>query len=65
MMVASKTEKHLLLRDVLHQSLNRLGYSRLDLNVEVFASDKQYVLDLYCSKGKNCCYKYFWPISGW
>ena len=29
--------------------------------MELFASDKQHVLDLYCSKGKNCCYKFYWP----
>ena len=27
----------------------------------MFASDKQHVLDLYCSKGKNCSYKFYWP----
>ena len=30
----------------------------------MFASDKQHVLDLYCSKGKNCCYKFCWPSFG-
>ena len=61
MMVASKTEDYQLLGDVLDQGLKELGYSREDLNVELFASDKQHVLDLYCSKGKNCCYKFYWP----
>ena len=32
--------------------------------MELFASDKQHVLDLYCSKGKNCCYKFYWPSFG-
>ena len=62
MMVASKTEDNQLLADVLDQGLKELGYSREDLNVELFASDKQHVLDLYCSKGKNCCYKFYWPF---
>ena len=53
-----------LLRDVLAQGLKELGYSREDLSVEVFTSDKQHVLDLYCSKGKNCCYKLYWPSFG-
>ena len=61
MMVASKTEDYQLLGDVLDQGLKELGYSREDLNVELFASDKQHVLDLYGSKGKNCCYKFYWP----
>ena len=32
--------------------------------MELFASDKQHVLDLYCSKGKNCRYKIYWPSFG-
>ena len=40
--------------EVLDQGLKELGYSREDRRVELFASDKQHVLDLYCSKGKNC-----------
>ena len=41
-----------------------MGYSREDLRVELFASNKQHVLDLYCSRGKNCCYKFYWPSFG-
>ena len=63
-MVASKTEDYQLLGDVLDQGLKELGYSREDLNVELFASNNQHVLDLYCSKGKNCCYKFYWPSFG-
>ena len=50
--------------EVLDQGLKELGYSREDLNVELFASDKQHVLDLYCRKGKNCSYKFYWPSFG-
>ena len=64
MMVASKTEDYQLLGDVLDQGLKEVGYSREDLNVELFASDKQHVLDLYCSKGENCCCKFCWPSFG-
>ena len=32
--------------------------------MELFTSDKQHVLDLYCSKGKNCSYKFYWPSFG-
>ena len=46
------------------QSLKELRYSWEDLNSELFASDKQHVLDLYCSKEKNCCYKFYWPSFG-
>ena len=64
MMVASRTEDYQLLGDVLGKGLKELGYSREDLNVELFASDKQHVLDLYCIKGKYCCYKFYWPSFG-
>ena len=64
MMVASKTEDYQLLGDVLDQGLRELGYSREDLNVELFASNKQHVLDLYWSKGKHCCYKFYRPSFG-
>ena len=57
MMAASKTEDYQLSGEVLDQGLKELGYSREDLRVEAFASDKQHVLELYCSKGKNCSYK--------
>ena len=60
MMAASKTEDYQLLGEVLDQGLKELGYSREDLSVELFASDKQHVLDLYCSRGENCCYKFYW-----
>ena len=63
-MAAAKTEDYQLLGEVLDQGLKKLGYSREDLSVELFASDKQHVLDLYCSGGKNCCYKFYWPSFG-
>ena len=34
------------------------------MNVELFASDKQHILDDPCSRGQNCCYKSYWPFSG-
>ena len=32
--------------------------------MQLFASDKQHVLDLYFSKGKNCCCKFYSPSFG-
>ena len=64
MMAASKTEDYQLLGLVLDQGLKELGDSREDLSVEFFASDKQHVLDLYCSRGKNCSYKFYWSSFG-
>ena len=63
-MAASETEDYQLFEEVLDQGLKELGYSREDLSVESFASDKQHVLDLYCSRGKNCGYKFYWPSFG-
>ena len=53
-----------LLGEVLYQGLKELGYCREDLSVEVFASNKQRISELYCSRGKNCCYKLYWPSFG-
>ena len=64
MWVPCKAEDYQLLGDVLDQGLKELGYSREDLKGELFASDKQHVLDLYCSKGENCCYKFYWSSFG-
>ena len=64
MMAASKTEDYQLLGEVLDRGLKELDYCREDLSVELFASDKQHVLDLYCSKEKNCSYKSYWPSLG-
>ena len=61
---AFRTEDSQLMGEVLDQGLKELGYSREDLSVELFASNKQHVLDLYCSKGKNCSYKFYWPSFG-
>ena len=56
-MVASKTEDYQLLGGVVDQGLKHLGYTMENFNVEWLASDKEHVLDLCCSKGRNCCYK--------
>ena len=64
-MAASETEDYQLLGEVLDQSLKKLGYSRQDLSAELFASDKHHVLGFYCSKGKHCGYKLYWPSFGW
>ena len=53
MMAASKTEDYQLLAEVLDQGPKQLGYSGEDLSVELFASDKQHVLDLYYSRGEK------------
>ena len=64
MMVACKTQNSQLLWGVLDIGLKELGYSREDINVQVFANDKQHILDLYCSKGSIYCYQSYWPSFG-
>ena len=64
MMAASKTEDYQLFGEVLDQGHKELGYSRKELSVDLFAGDTQHVLDLYCSKGKNGCHKFYRPCFG-
>ena len=64
MMAASKTEHYQFFWDVLNQGIKELGYFREDLNVEVFASDKQHVLDVYCTQAQKCCYNFYRPSFG-
>ena len=59
-MVASNVEDYQILGVVLDQGSKELGYSRGDLKLEPFASDKQHILGLYCSKAKNGCYQSYW-----
>ena len=61
MLAAARNEDYQLLREVLDQGLRELGYSMEDLRVELFASDKQHVLDVYCSPGVSSSYKFYWP----
>ena len=58
--ISHRSEDYQLLRDVVDKGLRELGYSMEDLSVELFASDKQQILDLYCSEGMNNSYKFFW-----
>ena len=59
MMVASEVGDYRLLGVALDQGLKELGYSSKKLNMELPASDKQQVLDLFCSRGQPCCYKVY------
>ena len=63
-MVAAKTEDYQLHGDVLDQGLEALRYSMEDFTLELFASDKEHVLDLYYSKGRNCSNKICRPSFG-
>ena len=53
MMAAPKTQDYQLFGEVPDQGLKELSYSREDLSVELFASDKQHVLDLYSQQGEK------------
>ena len=55
MMVASQTEDYQRLRGVLDQGLKEFRYSEEDVKVDLLTSDKEHVLDPYCSKRQNCC----------
>ena len=65
MMAASKTEDYQLFWEVVDQGLIELGYSREDLRVELFASDKQHVLDFTAARGRTAATNFTGPLSGW
>ena len=52
-MAASKIEDYRLLGEVLDQGLKKLGYSREDLSMELFASDKQHDFGPLLQQGEN------------
>ena len=64
MMVAATTEDYQYLGDVVRKGPKDSGACREDLNVELLASDKQHVWDLYCSNGRSCSYKFYRPSLG-
>ena len=61
MMVACKTDDYQLSGGVVDRGLKHFGYFREEVHVGLFASYKQQTFDLYCSKGRNCCYDFYWP----
>ena len=65
MMAASRTKVYQLLGEVLEQGLKELGYSREELSVELFASDKQHVLTFTAARGKTAATSFTGPLSGW
>ena len=65
MMAASKTVDYQLLREVLDQGLKELGYSREDLSVELFASNKNMSWTSSAARGKTAATNFTGPLSGW
>ena len=65
MMIACKTGDYQLLRDALDQGLKELGYSREDLNVELFASSSNMSWTSTAARGKIAATNFTGPVSGW
>ena len=64
MMVAAKMEDYQLLGEDLDKGLKELGYSREDVSLELFSSEKPHVFDPHFSKEKKCSYTFYSPSLG-
>ena len=64
LLAASKLEDYQLDKNILVAALKEMGFTLEDVNVELFATQRQHVLDLYCSPGMNSAYKFYWAALG-
>ena len=64
LLAASKLVDYQLDKKVLVEALREMGFTLEDVNVELFATRRQHVLDLYCSPGVNSAYKFYWAALG-
>ena len=59
-----RTENYQLARHVLENGLAALQVSLDDIQVELFASQQQHIMQLYCSKHLNNAFCFFWKAMG-
>ena len=59
-----RTENYQLARHVLENGLAALQVSLDEFQVELFASQQQHIMQLYCSKHFNNAFCYFWKATG-
>ena len=59
-----KTECYQLNPQTLRDSIPLLGLEMSDIKVELFGSDQQHSLPLYCGLKKSNAYTYYWPSWG-
>ena len=58
------TENYQLARHVLENGLAALQVNLDDIQVELFASQQQHIMQLYCSKQSNNAFCFFWRAMG-
>ena len=59
-----RTENYQLARHALENGLAALQISLDEIQVELFASPQQHVMQLYCSKHTNNAFRFFWKTMG-
>ena len=55
-----RTENYQLVRPVLENGLAALQLDLNEIQVELFASKEQHVMQLYCSRNLNNAYRFYW-----
>ena len=59
-----RTENYQLARHVLENGLAALQVNLDEIQVELFASRQQHIMQLYCSKHLNNAFRFFWKAMG-
>ena len=59
-----RTENYQLARHVLENGLAALHITLDEIQVELFASQQQHIMQLYCSKHLNNAFRFFWKAMG-
>ena len=59
-----RTENYQLARHVLENGLAALQVNLDEIQVELFASRQQHIMQLYCSKHLNNAFRFFWKVMG-
>ena len=59
-----RTENYQLARHVLENGLAALQVNMDEIQVELFASQQQHIMQLYCSKQLNNAFRFFWKAMG-
>ena len=59
-----RTENYQLARHVLENGLAALQVSLGEIQVELFASQQQHIMQFYCSKRLNNAFRFFWKAMG-
>ena len=59
-----RTENYQLMRPVLENGLAALPLDLNEIQVELFASKEQHLMQLYCSRNLNNAYRFYWKSTG-